>query len=208
MDGSQWIPYQPVTFPTPPFPDFVSGHSTCSAAAASNPTSWTGSDRFGYLVTIPAGSSKIETGVTPAHPVVLQWATFTDAANQAGTSRRYGGIHFRRADLAGCVLGRFAAAKAWAKAESYFDGTAKFQVHNEVLMTEDMKVHWLMNAPHISVLCGCVAAAERRYALPSLTSFSAYVISRFCDVIERRPDYKNSGNSFICNIVRATALSS
>jgi vanadium-dependent haloperoxidase-like protein len=34
MDGSQWIPYQAVTFPTPPFPDYVSGHSTYSAAAA------------------------------------------------------------------------------------------------------------------------------------------------------------------------------
>ena len=28
MDGSQWIPYHPTTFPTPPFPEFVSGHST------------------------------------------------------------------------------------------------------------------------------------------------------------------------------------
>jgi hypothetical protein len=33
MDGSQWIPYQAATFPTPPFPDYVSGHSTYSAAA-------------------------------------------------------------------------------------------------------------------------------------------------------------------------------
>jgi hypothetical protein len=31
MDGSQWLPYQAVTFPTPPFPDYVSGHSTYSA---------------------------------------------------------------------------------------------------------------------------------------------------------------------------------
>jgi PAP2 superfamily len=105
MDGSQWIPYQTATFPTPPFPDFVSGHSTYSAAAASILAARTGSDRFGYSVTIPAGSSRIEPGVTPAHQVVLQWDTFSDAANQAGTSRRYGGIHFRRADLAGRMLG-------------------------------------------------------------------------------------------------------
>ena len=135
MDGAQWIPYQPATFPTPPFPDFVSGHSTYSAAAASILTAWTGSDRFGYSTTIPAGSSKIEPGKTPARPVILRWETFGDAANQAGTSRRYGGIHFRRADLAGRLLGRAVAVNVWAKALSYFDGTAKFQIHNELLMT-------------------------------------------------------------------------
>jgi len=140
MDGSQWLPYQPISFPTPPFPDFVSGHSTYSAAAASILTSWTGSDHFGYSVTIPAGSSKIEPGRTPARPVVFRWDTFSDAANQAGTSRRYGGIHFRRADLAGRMLGRVVAANAWAKAQSYFDGTAKLQVRHQVLMTEDFRI--------------------------------------------------------------------
>jgi hypothetical protein len=123
MDGSQWIPYQPATFPTPPFPDYVSGHSTYSAAAARILELWTGSDRFGESVTLPAGSSKIEPGVTPAHPVTLHWETFTDAANQAGMSRRYGGIHFPAADLAGRLLGRLVAVKSWQKAQGYFDGS-------------------------------------------------------------------------------------
>jgi hypothetical protein len=122
MDGLQWIPYQPRTFPTPPFPDYVSGHSTYSAAAARILELWTGSDRFGDSVTLPAGSSKIERGITPAHPVTLSWETFTDAANEAGMSRRYGGIHFRAADLAGRLLGRMVAFEAWKKAQSYFDG--------------------------------------------------------------------------------------
>jgi len=38
--------------------------------------------------------------------VTLYWATFTDAANQAGISRRYGGIHFELADLVGRATGR------------------------------------------------------------------------------------------------------
>jgi hypothetical protein len=66
---------------------------------------------------------------------VLHWQTFTDAANEAGMSRRYGGIHFRHADMAGRQLGRLVAAKAWAKAQTYFDGTAKPEVSNETLMT-------------------------------------------------------------------------
>jgi hypothetical protein len=116
MDGAQWIPYQPATSLTPPFPDYVSGHSTYSAAAARILQLWTGNDRFGYSVTLEKGSSKIEHGITPREPVTLKWETFTAAANEAGMSRRYGGIHFRRADLAGRTLGRAVADKAWARA--------------------------------------------------------------------------------------------
>ncbi len=122
MDGSQWIPYQAATFPTPPFPDYVSGHSTYSAAAAEILALWTGNDHFGDTVTLPAGSSKIEPGVTPVHAVTLHWDTFTEAANEAGTSRRYGGIHFRGADLAGRLLGRVVASQAWTAAQTYFNG--------------------------------------------------------------------------------------
>ena len=124
MDGSQWIPYQASTLPTPPFPDFVSGHSTYSAAAARILVLWTGSDRFGDSVTLAAGSSQIEPGLTPAKSVVLKWSTFTEAAEEAGMSRQCGGIHFARADLAGRTLGRLVADRAWSKAQTYFDGTA------------------------------------------------------------------------------------
>jgi hypothetical protein len=123
MDGAQWIPYQAASFPTPPFPDYVSGHSTYSAAAARILELWTGSDRFGDSVTLSAGGSKIEPGITPARSVTLRWETFTDAANEAGVSRRYGGIHFRAADLVGRLLGRMVAFQAWSKAQSYFDGS-------------------------------------------------------------------------------------
>ncbi|HWR15423.1 MAG TPA: vanadium-dependent haloperoxidase [Terriglobales bacterium] len=133
MDGSQWLPYQLATFPTPPFPDYVSGHSTYSAAAAYVLNAWTGSDRFGYSVTLPSGSSIIEPGVTPARPITLEWRAFTAAADEAGMSRRYGGIHFRRADLAGRQLGRLVAGKAWTRAPSYFDGTAKPLVQQQLM---------------------------------------------------------------------------
>jgi hypothetical protein len=123
MDGLQWMPYQLATSPTPPFPDYVSGHSSYSGAAARILALWTGSDRFGKSVTLPIGSSKIEPGLTPSRPITLRWETFTDAANEAGMSRRYGGIHFASADLAGRRLGRLVADRAWAKAQSYFDGS-------------------------------------------------------------------------------------
>lgn len=135
MDGSRWIPYQPATFPTPPFPDYVSGHSTYSAAAAKILELWTGSDHFGDSVTVPAGSSKIEPGSTPLRPVVLRWETFTDAANEAGLSRRYGGIHFRAADIAGRQLGRTVALKVWSKGQTYFEGTVESHPPTQTVLT-------------------------------------------------------------------------
>jgi hypothetical protein len=129
-DSVRWIPYQAATFPTPPFPDYVSGLSTYSAAAARILALSTGSDRFGKFVTLPAGGSKIEPGITPAQPIALHWPTFTDAADEAGMSRRYGGIHFRAADLAGRHLGGLVAMEAWHKAQSYFDGTAAPRINS------------------------------------------------------------------------------
>jgi len=122
--GEAWFPYQPTTFPTPPFPEYSSGHSSFSAAGAEIFKLFTGSDRFGASVTLPAGSSLVEPGLTPATDVTLSWPTFSDAADEAGISRRYGGIHFEQGDLDGRRSGRLAARDAWAKAQTYFDGTA------------------------------------------------------------------------------------
>jgi hypothetical protein len=122
VPGEAWFPYQPTTFPTPPFPEYSSGHSNFSAAGAEILRLFTGSDRFGASVTIPAGSSKVEPGLTPRRDVTLSWRTFSDAAAQAGLSRRYGGIHFEQGDLEARVTGRLAARSAWARAQSYFRG--------------------------------------------------------------------------------------
>jgi hypothetical protein len=122
-DGSQWIPYQPSTFPTPPFPEYISGHSAFSAAGAEVLRRFTHSDHFGASVTFPAGSSMIEPGATPTQDVTLYWDTFSDAANEAGLSRRYGGIHFETGDLVGRATGRLVAAQAWKKAKTYIHGT-------------------------------------------------------------------------------------
>jgi hypothetical protein len=121
IPGASWEPYQPATIVTPPFPEYVSGHSTFSAAAAEVLRRFTGSDRFGASVTVPAHSSSIEP-CTPATPISLSWATFSEAAAQAGISRRYGGIHFEEGDLAGRAVGRRVGALAWHKARTYFGG--------------------------------------------------------------------------------------
>jgi len=75
-------------------------------------------------VTVPAGSSNYEPGAVPASDVTLSWATFSDAADQAGISRRYGGIHFAQGDLEARSSGRRCGDAAWAKAVALFNGRA------------------------------------------------------------------------------------
>jgi hypothetical protein len=121
IDGASWFPYQPTTFPTPPFPEYSSGHSNFSAAGAEILRRFTGSDRFGGSVTLRAGSSKVEPGLVPSRDVTLVWPTFSEAADQAGMSRRYGGIHFEQGDLDARATGQIAADKAWRKAREYWE---------------------------------------------------------------------------------------
>jgi hypothetical protein len=123
IDGAAWFPYQPTSFPTPPFPEYSSGHSNFSAAGAEILTLFTGRDRFGGSTVLPAGSSRIEPGAVPSNDVTLSWATFSDAAKQAGLSRRYGGIHFEQGDLDARATGQIAARKVWEKARDYWEGS-------------------------------------------------------------------------------------
>jgi hypothetical protein len=57
--------------------------------------------------------------------VTLEAATYYDAADQAGISRLYGGIHIAIDDFAGRRLGSGIGKKAFALATRYFAGTAR-----------------------------------------------------------------------------------
>ena len=119
-----WLPYQKPSFVTPSFAGYVSGHSTFSRASAEVLAGFTGSEYFpGGLGewTIDAGSLEFEAG--PVTDITLQWATFADAADQAGISRLYGGIHVRADDLAGRQMGFTIGRQAWALAQRYYDGS-------------------------------------------------------------------------------------
>ncbi len=120
--GETWRPYQAATVVTPPFPEYISGHSIFSAAGATTLRLFTGSDVFGNRVTIAKGTSLVEPGLVPANDLTLAWANFTDAANEAGISRRYGGIHFIEGDLVSRELGVEVGYNAYKKSLKYFNG--------------------------------------------------------------------------------------
>jgi membrane-associated phospholipid phosphatase len=124
IDGADWWPYQPAFFATPGFAEYPSGHSAFGGAGGEVLKRFTGSDRYGDSVTMPAGSSRVEPGVSPQANVTLYWPTFTSAVKENGISRLYGGLHFKDANLDGQSLGRQAGEVAWAKATRYFAGIA------------------------------------------------------------------------------------
>jgi hypothetical protein len=122
VDGSKWLPYQHVTVLTPPFPEYISGHSTFSQAGVQIFQSVLKTDTFGAYVTIEKNSSKFEEN-TPSSDMVFTWPTFTNVGDDSGLSRRIGGIHFASGDAAGRSIGTQVAKQVILKAQGYITGT-------------------------------------------------------------------------------------
>jgi PAP2 superfamily len=89
---------------TPPFPDYVSGHSTFSGAAATVLALFYGTDDLPFTT-----GSDFLPGVYRSFPTCLA------AAEEAAMSRIYGGIHFRSASedglQAGISIGEWTATR-------------------------------------------------------------------------------------------------
>jgi hypothetical protein len=86
-----WLPL----LQTPPFPEYTSGHSVISSAAAVVLTSIFG-DNFAF-----ADDSEVEYGLP-----VRNFPSFIAASEEAAVSRLYGGIHYRPAIDNGVTQGR------------------------------------------------------------------------------------------------------
>ena len=99
---------------TPPFPEYSSGHSVISAAAAEALTAMYG-DRFAFNDT-----SEVPYGLPPR-----QFASFREAAQEAAMSRLYGGIHYRMAAEHGVEQGRGVGAFQVAQLRTRPDAVAQ-----------------------------------------------------------------------------------
>jgi len=80
---------------TPPFPEYTSGHSVVSGAAATALTNVFGED-FAF-----ADDTEVAFGLP-----IRSFASFNQAADEAAISRMYGGIHYRTAVDIGVKQGR------------------------------------------------------------------------------------------------------
>lgn len=111
LKGKDWMPYSPATFLCPPFPAYVSGHSTVSGGCAEILKLYKGSDEFGEEVELIPGIMTEPDNV--GEPVVLKFPTFTETAEMAGISRVMGGYHIQVDNIAGLELGRDVAREVW-----------------------------------------------------------------------------------------------
>lgn len=121
--AERWWPYQRPTFVTPPFAGFVSGHSTFSSAAATVLEALTGDPFF------PGGKSEFdiprdsflvfEKG--PTQDMILEWATYRDAADQCSLSRIWGGIHPPLDDIPGRIAGAAVGGVGFQYAKQLFE---------------------------------------------------------------------------------------
>jgi hypothetical protein len=135
ISTSLWKPYQPDDFVTPPFPDFISGHSTFSSVGSRILGNLIGnnlldlnlsvSGDFGqYMSPLFSNSNNVEDKIYlhcftifpqtssvntptsyPTKAVQMTYRSWDDMAIEAGVSRIYGGIHYECSNYAGYLVG-------------------------------------------------------------------------------------------------------
>jgi hypothetical protein len=131
--GDLWLPYQELNFLTPPFPDYISGHSTFSSAGAHILNNLLGknicklnikitTDELKMLsplfnnypqkiyklnkITINKDCSNIQNNV-PKNKIILNFDNWDFMAENAGASRIFGGIHIKSSNLCGLYTGKY-----------------------------------------------------------------------------------------------------
>jgi hypothetical protein len=139
LPGEQWRPYQWTATISPAFAEYVSGHSAFAAAAAEILKRFSGSDRFHdpdvrvgdldddkYREAMGTYKMSRRRGafdrLAPRHEVILVWQTFSEAAEQCGMSRIYGGVHIMDANLRALEMGRAIGDMAWKRAAALWSG--------------------------------------------------------------------------------------
>ena len=106
---------------SPPFAEYVSGHSTFSGAAAAVLEAFTGSQTLGAATIIAPNGSQFDP-TFPDQSLNFSWDTLDIMAQEAGASRIFGGIHFNEGNTAGLTLGDSVGLLAAELAQDFAQG--------------------------------------------------------------------------------------
>jgi len=134
VNGGDWVPYQNSKLYTPPFPDYVSGHSTFSMAVSMFFQMIFHSDTIPICAMIDASYFQIIappykannnpstianlylvphcSSIDPSLPttmIELEWNTWSSLAREIGFSRISGGIHWLNSNMGGFAIGQWVA---------------------------------------------------------------------------------------------------
>lgn len=136
---------------TPPFPAYPSGHSTFSGGAARILAHAFGSDAIAFATTSDA---------LPG--VVRNFASLSAAAEEAGQSRIYGGIHWQHDNQSGLAAGRDLADHAFFQflRPTTGPGTCATDSQTLCLGGDRFAVSASFNAGHGNTVAGAVADSE------------------------------------------------
>ncbi len=123
LRARKWFPWQADDVVSPPSSPYVAEASALGHAAAAVLEALTGDAFFpGGQATFRARAGEflsVEAG--PSLDVALAWATYRDAADEAGLAGRTAGIHTRSDDLAGRLIGHEAGLRAWPAARALWN---------------------------------------------------------------------------------------
>lgn len=122
MPAEEWHPYSPMSFITPPFPGYTSGHATVSGACSKAIELFTGSDKYGF---VERRKHCELTEKVAGEELTLELPTWSATAEMAALSRALGGYHIPIDNDVGLKVGREISVWSWPKYQAYFDGTAK-----------------------------------------------------------------------------------
>jgi len=118
IPANQWTSYLSVAN----HPEYPSATASICAAHAQIMRRLLGDHMLQFSVVIPARSSSIEPGITPANDLVLNWDNWTDFENDCGLSRLWGGVHFYSSIPAGINLGHQIADISYEFIEKHLEG--------------------------------------------------------------------------------------
>jgi hypothetical protein len=137
LPAEAWHPYSPATFVSPPFPGYVSGHSTVSGACARVMELFLQGGQFGRVerriageITEPGAPPALmqsqdgrpAVGVPATAAVMVPLPTFHTTAEMAGLSRVMGGYHIQADNVQGLALGHKVGFFLWSHFGAYFFG--------------------------------------------------------------------------------------
>jgi len=120
MPASQWQSY----LQEADHPEYPSASSCVCTAQAQAMRRYTGTDELDWTVRFPAGSSRIEPGITPAQDLEVHVATWTDFARICGESRVWAGLHFYPAITASADMCGVVGDAAYEYFAALMDGSA------------------------------------------------------------------------------------
>ena len=120
IPARDWLAY----LPEADHPEYPSG-STCGChAIAQAMRRFSGTDELNWSVEYPAGTSRIEPGITPASDTSLTFETWTNFASDCGQARIWGGVHFFAAVEASAALCSVFGDMAFEYYSTLLNGTA------------------------------------------------------------------------------------